>query len=850
VSPRRAREASPHRRPARARWFALLLAALCSPAVGATAAVTDPQPDTLDVAAALAAGDLAFLSTPEGPADFRAQRGPLTAWFDAQGFLLALCGTDGRGVALRFALEGARAVAPQGEDPRRDRHHVIDGQGRLARRAGFDRLRWPQPLPGVDLVLRGAAGSLQYDLLLAPQTPAESVRLRVQGASGLGLEEDGTLLIATPLGVLRQPAPLVWETSADGTPRRLPARFVLLDADCFGFEVEGRDAGAALVIDPALQWATFLGGTSFDYVQALAADSSGDLFVAGYTNVAAFPTTPGAFDTTHNGQRDAFVTRLSGDGSTLVASTLLGGHKDDEARALVLDGSGGVVLGGFTASSDFPTSVNGFDRSFGGGSGTLKSDGFVARLSGDLGTLIFSTFVGGSGDDLVTALAVDETGDVWATGKTASVDFPTSPGALDTSWNGGSADGGDVFVVRLASTGASLQAATLLGGSGDDLANALVLDGDGHPIVAGWTGSPDFPLPPGAWDSTLGGGADAFVVRLVPQLQSLAGGTLLGGSSDDNAFALALAPDGRVLVTGTTRSASFPALGPQLPHLQGAGAFYGDGFLVRLAADLAAPDWSTRFGGANDDVPVALRVDEVGTVLVAGWTQSPGFPVTASETNLGLLGSTDGFLLRADGDAEFPLLSRFLGGSSADRGLALTLTQQGAVILAGWTASASFPVTSGAHDTSFGGFEGLIGDGFVASLDFGLPPAGANGSWVDLGYAHPGSGGLLPHLSGTGLLVPHAAGSVTLDFAAPHAPALLIVSDQAGFVPIPGGTLVPFPILNVFAHVTDEIGRVHIPYTWPASADPGQQLFVQASIEDPGASSGRSASNALQITAW
>jgi hypothetical protein len=260
----------------------------------------------------------------------------------------------------------------------------------------------------------------------------------------------------------------------------------------------------------ALIYSTYLGGDDRDWANAITSDGAGGVVVAGmiWDHFGDFPTTEGAFDRSFNGGvYDAFVARLSRDGSELLYSTYLGGNGDDKAYALTRDGAGGMVVAGMTVSEDFPTTEGAFDRSFNGG----VSDAFVVRLSRDGSELLYSTYLGGNGDDGAYALARDGADGVVMAGGTGSDDFPTTEGVFDRSFNGGQYD---AFIARLNVDGSELLYSTYLGGEASERAWALAPDNAGGFFAAGETYSDNFPVTNGAYQSYPGGMWNAFVTRI------------------------------------------------------------------------------------------------------------------------------------------------------------------------------------------------------------------------------------------------------------------------------------------------------------------------------------------------
>jgi hypothetical protein len=843
--------------PSAPRWLALLAALL----IGGAADAQAPSDGQVGGAPAVLRSGVAFVPNRgqwDARAAFRAEADGQTAWFGATGWTLAVeeradheqpgPGAGRRGVALRMSFVDGAPASLRGERRRNELRHWFTGERAVTDVPAFDSLRYAGIWPGTDVAIHARDGALEYDLCLLPGADVARIVLRCEGAESLEVAEDGALLVHTALGALRQPAPRTWAVLPDGRREILECRYRLVGADSFGFELPGSGRGLPVVIDPVLQWASYLGGTSLELVHAVTANGAG-ITVAGATSVSNFPATAGAYDASWNGQQDAFVSRLSPDGGTLLYSTFLGGSKDEEARAVALDADGTIVVAGWTSSANFPTSTTAFDRTYNGGTGTLRSDAFAVRLTPSGSGLVFGSYLGGSKDDLASSVGLDAEGRVHLAGKTSSTNFPVSAGAFDGSYNGGSTDVGDAFLACFAADGATLPSSTFLGGAADEFANALRVEADGTATLAGWTSSSGFPVTPGALDTELSGTSDAFVARLPAGGGSLAFSTLLGGGQDDNALALARSEDGALHVAGTTLSADFPVTPAASQPGYAGGLYFGDAFLATLDAAGSALQSATFLGGSGDDVATGLGVDPAGALVVGGWTQSGDLPVTPGAPDSTLGGSTDGFLARLDAADGTLLHAGYLGGPSQDKAYGLALTADGGATLAGYTNSADFPVTAGSYDTHFDGFEGLIGDAFLAHYAIELGSGTAASGWLDTGYALAGSAGVLPVLEGTGDLSPLSTGIVQLLDAAPNALVLIFASEVAGYVPVKGGTLVPFPILGTVVASTDALGGLQIAYTWPAEVVSGKTLHAQAWIVDDGAPFGLSASNALSATA-
>ncbi|MHB9032591.1 MAG: DUF7948 domain-containing protein [Anaerolineae bacterium] len=356
----------------------------------------------------------------------------------------------------------------------------------------------------------------------------------------------------------------------------------------------------------ALVYSTFIGESNFTPV-ALAIDGSGQAYVTAQTNRSSFPTTPGAFSTTLNGDYDAFVTKLNADGSALVYSTLLGGAMGDNPGGIAVDSAGQAYIAGATFSANFPTTAGAYDRTFNGPSDGV--DGFVTKLNAAGSALVFSTLLGGSGNDGAGGIAVDPGGQVVAVGSTQSSDFPTTAGVYDSSYNGGA----DNFVVKLNNTGTGLIFATYLGGNGDENANSVVLGSTGQVYLSGFTKSANYPVTPDAFNLTLSGNPNACISKL-----NATGTTLVYSSFINNAsfsYRSSLSGVDQVYITGSTYSANLAtpyAVDTSFNGIQ-------DAYALRL--DLGAPALP---GAFSKSVPADGDAAVLFPPLALGWQTSAG----------------------------------------------------------------------------------------------------------------------------------------------------------------------------------------------------------------------------------
>jgi Beta-propeller repeat len=473
-------------------------------------------------------------------------------------------------------------------------------------------------------------------------------------------------------------------------------------------------------------YVSYLGGTTYDYGKGIAVDSTGNIYITGYTDSANFPTTLGAYQTTKAGGADAFVAKFSSSGS-LVYSTYLGGSGDkDYGNGIVVDSTGNIYITGYTNSANFPITLGAYQTTKAGSAGTINA--FVAKFSSG-GNLVYSTYLGGSGGvDYGNAIAVSDTGNIYITGRTNSADFPTTPSAYQTTY----ASGNDAYLAEFNSTG-NLVYSTYLGGSGsNDYGNAIAVDGTGNIYITGTTNSANFPTTPGVYQTTISGTGDAFVSKFSSS-GSLVYSTYLGGSGADPGYGIAVDSTGNIYVTGMTSSTNYPgtAGGYQPTH---AGGTY-DVFVAKFNSGWNLV-YSTYLGGTGNDFGYGIAVDSTGNIYITGYTASTNFPTTpgAYQTaNAG--GAADGSVTKFDSSGNLAY-STYLGGSNTDQGNGIAVDNTGNIYIVGQTPSTNFPTTPGAYQTTYGGGGTSQMDAFFASMTIAATPptyaitasAGANGS--------------------------------------------------------------------------------------------------------------------------
>ena len=700
---------------------------------------------------------------------------------------------------IRMRIEGGSASAAcAGLDPLPGKVNYLVGNNPRKWRAGiptYARVRCRGVYPGIDLVYYGSQGRggggrpmLEYDFVVAPGADPGRIRLSFAGTDDLRVSAAGDLVLRAGTAGVCFRKPRVYQEIA-GRRREVAAAWVVggpregrsarcgvaetgrpaLDAHPIAggpqgaagrapaiedrktrienptsacFRLGAYDRSRPLVIDPVLAYSTYLGGTNNDYILAMAVDAAKCLTVAGATGSLAFPATSGAYQATHHGDMEAFVTKLNAAGTAVLYSTFLGGAGRDEAMGLALDSAGNAFLAGSTNSADFPTTAGAFRETPAG-----LTDTFVAALNPTGSGLVYSTLVGGADDDFVGGLALDAAGSVFLTGFTRSDDLPATTGAFSTSRAGSE----DAYVAQVAPGGASLGYCTYLGGTGQDVGCAIALDSVGVAHVTGRTWSSDFPSTPDTMQPVYGGSKDCFVAAVLPGGTALLYATFLGGLAADEGLAILSDSDGNVTVGGETYSTNFPATPDVVGTTKHGGA---DGFVTRINAN-GLPVFSTYLGGSGWDRVAGLAEGRGASLWVALKTGSPDFPTTPGALQTSLAGETAAALTLLRPLAFGVDYSTLLGGSSRDESDCIVLDRAGDVYVAGLTRSSDFPTTSGAFQRTLGGAL----DSFVAKIIADGPPllaaipnqAGSVGDTVGLALsASDPEGGFLT-FSATGL---------------------------------------------------------------------------------------------------
>ncbi|MBI4479698.1 MAG: SBBP repeat-containing protein [Acidobacteria bacterium] len=602
---------------------------------------------------------------------------------------------------IRMKLAGANpAAAPEGIDPLPGKTNYLVGNDPAEWRTGvetFSKVKYRDVYAGIDLIYYGNPQQLEYDFIVAPGASPSEIEMEFSGAGRVQLDAAGDLIVSlsNQAGAnrpVRFRQPVVYQES-DGRRREIEGRYALREERRVGFELAAYDPHLPLVIDPVLTYSTYLGKSGWDEIHAIAVDGSGNVYATGFTTSPDFPLVA-PFRATKAAARDVFISKLSPDGTKLIYSTYLGGNDTDDGRGLAVDSSGKVTVAGYTYSTDFPV-ASAFQTTR---SGTNTADGFVARLNESGAALVYSTYLGGTGDDAIWGLGLDGDGNAYVAGETTSSIFPTTLNAFQRT----RASTRDSFVTKVSPTGNTLVYSTYLGGNSDDSAQGIAVGGDGTAYVTGYTLSTNFQIVNGFQRNYAGGFCvdqgflvpcyDAFVARVSSNGAALTYSTYLGGDGDDIANGIALDSLGNAYITGTTISTNFPVA----KALQATFGGVQDGFLTKLSANGASLVYSTYLGGQVYDSADAVAVNSAGEAFIVGATESNDFPVLLS---LQPLNGYNAFVLKMNAAGNALQYSTFLGGTGfagigGDEAFAVATDSSGNAYVGGVTISIDFPAVN------------------------------------------------------------------------------------------------------------------------------------------------------------
>jgi hypothetical protein len=672
-----------------------------------------------------------------------------------------------RAAVLRLRLSGARELSPYiGLDKLPGTSNYFIGNDPAQWHAGvatYARVAAQDVYPGIDLEYHGNQGQLEYDFEVAPGANPRKIRLSLEGAQGLRLDSQGDLLVQVEGGELRFRRPVAYQ-SVEGVRRLVPVGYALKGKNRVEFRLASYDERERLVIDPILSYSTYVGGSSIDGANAIAVAPDNTAFIAGGTFSTNFPVVnplqanaggPADFP------QDAFVSKISADGSSLLYSTYLGGKNQDVASGIAVDTAGEAFVVGTTLSPNFPVTAGSFDTLCGGDGqcgatwnpdGYIVSNAFVTKLN-KLGTgLIYSGFLGYYENVEGLAIAVDNEQNAYVTGQTGANITPTVPivspnvppppfpttNGYQTTFGGGATD---AFVTKIDAQGTGFLYSTYLGGTDDDSGYGIAVSAAGVAYVTGLTYSTAFPTIGTPIQGTYSVAGDAFVSAVNTTLTgagSLIYSTYLGGTGLDQGNAIALDTSNNLYVTGltTSRAASLgftPPLGAfqtDCDQLTTPGTLCeGDAFVAKFNVGVTPPTltYFTYLGGALADSGAGIAFDTSGDAFVTGSTVSTNFPIAPSPTAVFQPkyggGNADAFVTEVNPTGTALVYSSYLGGSGTDAGMGIAVDALGNAYVTGQTCSQDFPLAAPLQATAGGNCDAFVSK-VIPSGGVSLIPAG------------------------------------------------------------------------------------------------------------------------------
>ncbi len=566
----------------------------------------------------------------------------------------------------------------------------------------FKKVKYSSVYDGVDLIYYGNQRELEYDLIIEPHADPNVISLDFENARDIKIDSNGDLILSVGKHEIRQKAPVVFQ-DIDGARKPVDGRYEIRQGTqaerVVGIKIGEYDHDKPLVIDPVISFSTYLGGSAgddlfnFEVGFGIAVDSGGNVYVAGLTPSADFPT-QNPYQPSSAGSYDGFITKFNPTGTALIYSTYFGGSDEDRVISISVGPANEMFVSGFTYSTNFPT-MTPFQSTLRG-----QNDGFIARFTSS-GVLNYSTYLGGAGGDSCNFIKNIGTDIVAFAGSTGSNDFPVA-NALQPN----SAGSTDFFAGKLNLATNTLIFSTYFGGSGTEsmIFGSGAIDPAGNVYVGGVSNSFDYPTSPNAFQTENNGSDDAVVTKISANGSGVIYSTLLGGNLVDSADALAVDSSGNAYVTGFTRSANYPLKNPAQPQLNDP-----DAFVTKLNPTGTGLVFSTFLGGQNLERGSAIATDAAGNCYVTGRSNSGDFP--AKRSLRPPRGLDDTFVSKFNRDGAL-LFSTLLGGGGNDYGFAITADNNNNAYITG-RATRSFFTTPSVFQPTIGG----QADAFVTKIN-------------------------------------------------------------------------------------------------------------------------------------
>jgi len=553
----------------------------------------------------------------------------------------------------------------------------------------FQSVNLGQPWKGIKVECNAYGNNIEKLFIVDPGADPSNIKVNIKGAKKLKISDSGELIISTPFGETKFTKPIAYQII--NQEKLFCKADYRISNKSYGFEVSQYNPDLPLIIDPLLA-STFIGGGEYDVGWSIALDELNNVYITGWTSSTDFPVTSNGYDTLISGSwpTDVYISKFDPMLTNLLSSTFIGGNDSDVAFSLTYKNDN-IYITGRTMSSNFPTTLNSFDPDYNG-----DDDVFISKLNANLDDLLSSTYIGSSESENGRAIMISDSDEIFVTGSSRSLYFPTTSGAFDVSFNDIS-QSSDIFISKFNSDLSILLNSTFLGGYYTDTPFDIVHDNFGNIFIAGETKSDNFPVSVNCYDNTFNSinDYDIFISKLNSDLSQLIASTFLGGQSYDRAWSIVTSPSSTIYITGTTFSIDFPTTSESFDESFNGLTNTQDAFISKLDNNLTTLLLSTFIGGASADIANSIIQSSNGQLYIGGFTSSPDFPITfcAFDTIIDDNYAGDVFISRIDTSLSTLISSTYVGGSDIDNCQDLILDNNQNVYFTGYSASFDYPTS-------------------------------------------------------------------------------------------------------------------------------------------------------------
>ena len=618
--------------------------------------------------------------------------------FIESGYLIKLSNEENLTSVVKVTFKGANRVVPEGKGELPHKSNYFKGNDPSNWRnevRNYDEVTFENLYEGIDLVFYTNEKGLKYDFIVSQEADPEVITYNYEGINFLNIDDKGNILIETQSGIIFEGSPYSYQM-IEGEMIEVQSEY-WKDGNQIGFSISDFNKSSTLVIDPIL-YSTYIGGSDHEQGRCIAQDLNGNIYIGAHTSSTDFPATSGSYDESHNGDTDSFICKFNLNMTELLYATYVGGMGSDRIRGFTVDEEGNSYICGGTQSIDFPITAGCIDPVNSGG----EYDGYVCKLNDDGSDLLYSTYIGGSLEDIAMSIEIDAEGNAYVAGRTYSPEFPTTLMCYDNTFNG--VYDGFICKIQMNSQGPlDLVYSTFIGGILDDRIESMKIDNENTMYTVGWTGSVDFPTTPGCYDDSLNGNGDncdAFILKLQMNNmgpQDLVYSTFIGGSENEIPDDIIIDHHKNMIITGYTESLDFPTTAGCYDETFNGGL--RDIFVAKVNSVGSDLIFSTYIGGNESDYSHFLGIDSKNCVILTGETSSPDFPTSPGCYEDSFKGTwTDAIVCKFSSDGTGLLYSSYIcGGKSAEYAWGLIVDNEDQVYLTGMGGQ-HLPLTPGCYD--------------------------------------------------------------------------------------------------------------------------------------------------------